>query len=460
MVFIDDTIVAISTPVGQGGIGIVRLSGPDAIRIGQKIFVPKNRDKLSGARSHSMLLGNIINTSDGGIIDEVLVSVMCSPNSYTKEDVVEINCHGGMISVKRILELAIENGARLAEPGEFTKRAFLNGRIKLTQAEAVLDLIRATTEESLKIAMLQLKGDLSEKLDRIRNVLIDILATTEAHMDFPDDEIEPGTCEKITGQLNGIQREIDLLSGTFQAARLFREGLSTAIVGRPNVGKSSLLNALLKKDRAIVTEIPGTTRDVIEDLININGLPVRIIDTAGIRNSDEVIEREGIRRSLDVLENSDFIIAMFDGSEALQKDDFDLLDMISAKSAVIAVNKSDLPLKIPLDIIKGSGKQYLRMSVSSGGGLEELKSVIFNTNLKNWKEEREGTLVTNIRHKMSLDRSSSSLSRAVKILSGGEPLEIFSIELRDALDNIGEITGAVTREDILDKIFSDFCIGK
>lgn len=460
MRFEDDTIAAISTPIGQGGIGIVRISGTKSIMIADRIFRPKRIDRLSNAKSHSMLYGHIINPANSSIIDEVLVSVMHSPNSYTKEDVVEINCHGGMISVRKILEIILKQGAMLAEPGEFTKRAFLNGRISLTQAEAVLDMIRAKTDESMKIALEQLKGGLSEKLTEIRNILIKIAASVEAYIDFPEDEIETEISQQISRQLIEAKQGIEQLSRTFQEARFFREGLSAAIVGRPNVGKSSLLNALLKKDKAIVTEFPGTTRDLIEDFININGLPIRIIDTAGIRNSDAAIEKEGIRRSLNIIDNADFIIAMFDGSESAKEDDIELLEMIKDKNAVIAVNKSDLPVKISLENIQRSGKQYLHISAVTGDGLEDLKSIIFNSNLTSWKEEREGIVITNIRHKLAIDKASSSLERAIRVLSNNQPLEIFSIELRDALDNIGEITGAVTSEDILDKIFNDFCIGK
>ncbi len=460
MKYFDDTIAAISTPVGQGGIGIVRISGSDSIMIADKIFRSKRTDKLLKAKSFSMLYGHIIDPAEGGVIDEVLVSVMRSPNSYTREDVVEINCHGGMIPLRKTLEKILQQGARLAEPGEFTKRAFLNGRISLTQAEAVLDLIRAKTGESMRIAIEQLKGGLSEKLAEIRNTLLEICALSEAYIDFPEDEIETKTSEHIIGEITAIKKEIAQISRTFQEARFFREGLSVAIVGRTNVGKSSLLNALLKKDRAIVTEFPGTTRDLIDDYININGLPIRIMDTAGIRKPDEVAEKEGIRRSLSAMENADFIIAIFDGSEPLNEYDIELLEKIKDKSAVITINKSDLPVRISPDDFQKSMKQYLHISAVTGEGLEDLKSIIFNSNIKNWKEDREGIVVTNLRHKLALDNTASALERSIDVLSGDQPLELFSIEIRDALDSIGEITGTVTTEDILDKIFNDFCIGK
>jgi len=460
MRFENDTIAAISTPVGQGGIGIVRISGPQSLEIADNIFRPKKASSPSTSRHASLSYGHIINPADNSIMDEALLAIMRSPNSYTKEDVVEINCHGGMISVRKTLEAVLAQGARLADPGEFTKRAFLNGRINLTQAEAVFDVITARTEESMRIALEQLQGGLSEKLRDIREKLINTCAFAEAYIDFPEDGIETGTALQFRGQLTEIKKEIDDLSNTFQEARFFRDGLSVAIVGRPNVGKSSLLNLLLNKERAIVTDLPGTTRDLIEDYLNINGLPIRIMDTAGIRNSEELVEKEGIRRSINAINNADFVIALMDGSEPLKKDDFQLMELISGKKAVVVINKSDLPVKLSLDAIAKKGREYLRLSALSGEGIDALKSLIFNSNLRNWNEEREGVVVSNIRHKTALDKASSSLETAIGLLSSDQPLEFFSIELRDTLDNLGEITGMVTTEDILDKIFSTFCIGK
>ena len=346
MRFEGDTIAAISTPVGQGGIGIVRISGPRSLDIAETIFRPWKASPLADKRPGSLLYGHIISPADNTNVDEVLLGVMRSTNSYTKEDVVEINCHGGMISVKRTLETVLAQGARLADPGEFTKRAFLNGRINLTQAEAVFDVITAKTEESMKLALEQLQGGLSDKLSDIRKKLIEISASAEAYIDFPEDDIEAKTSLQIHERLTEIKEEIDGLSATFQEARFFRDGLAVAIVGRPNVGKSSLLNLLLKKDRAIVTELPGTTRDLIEDYLNINGLPIRIMDTAGIRNSDELVEKEGIRRSLDAINKADFVIALLDGSAPMEEDDRQLMEIIRGKNAVIVINKSDLPAKM------------------------------------------------------------------------------------------------------------------
>ncbi len=456
----DDTISAISTPIGRGGIGIVRISGQEALPIANRVFKPAKKADVTTSRAFSIMYGNVVDPKTGREVDEALVSVMRAPSSYTKEDVVEINCHGGMVAVRQVLGLVLEQGARLAEPGEFTKRAFLNGRISLIQAEAVMDLISARTEESMKIAADQLKGSLSEKLSVFRDSLIEICARVEAYIDFPEEDIERTTSEEMVRFLGEILDRSEQLSRTFQEARFFREGLSVAIVGRPNVGKSSLLNVLLSRERAIVTEVPGTTRDTIEECLDIGGLPVRIVDTAGIRSSNEAVEREGIRRSLEALKQADFVIAMLDGSEALQEGDRDILEKIKGKNAVIAINKSDLPEMINLKECLSVGKRHIHISARSGKGLEELKSLIFNSTLKNWKEDREGIIVTNIRHKLALDKASASLSRAIEVLKSNQPLEILSVELREALDSIGEITGAVATEDILNRIFSDFCIGK
>jgi tRNA modification GTPase len=460
MSYPNDTIAAVSTPIGQGGIGIVRISGPESLAIAGRIFRGRRPGGLAGARSFSLHYGHIINPSGGSDIDEVILSVMRAPNSYTREDVVEINCHGGMISVRETLELVLFLGARLAEPGEFTKRAFINGRLSLDEAEAVLDLISARTEESRRIAIDQLKGGLSERLSELRSAMIEICSFVEACIDFPEEELETKTIEELVAGLKEMKQDIQALSRTYSEGRFFRDGLSVAIVGRPNVGKSSLLNALLKRNRAIVTELPGTTRDVIEEHLDIQGLPVTIIDTAGIRMSEEVIEREGIRRSLEAMEKADFIIAVLDGSEEMKAEDLEILGKIGEKNALIAINKADLPAEISLARVAASGRQYVYISATSGSGLEELKKILFGLTLGNWKEEREGIVITNIRHKSALDKAGVAVGRAMAILRENRPVELLSIEMRDALDSIGSITGGISTEEILDRIFSDFCIGK
>ena len=456
----DDTIAAISTPAGQGGIGIVRISGPAAMTIADRIFHSGKGKRPGAARSGSIIYGRAVNPSDGTTVDEVLLSVMRAPGSYTREDVVEFNCHGGMASVRTLLGLVLAEGARLAEPGEFTKRAFLNGRISLAQAEAVMDLISARTEKSMRIALGQLKGGLSEKLSSIRESLLQVCVFAEAHIDFPEEEIAAKTSEQIRGELLAIRGGLKELSETFREARFFREGLTVAIVGKPNVGKSSLLNALLRKDRAIVTELPGTTRDLVEDWLDIRGVPVRVVDTAGIRETAEVVEKEGIRRSIEAMEEAGLIIALFDGSRPFEEEDSTLMERLGGRDAVIVVNKADLPGKMQLESVKTFGGKYIHISALRGQGLDELKSAIFDFATGDRGCEEEGVVVSNIRHKAALDRASAAIGSASEILAGGGPLEIFSIEMRDALDSIGEITGAVTTEEILNRIFSDFCIGK
>jgi tRNA modification GTPase len=462
--FPDDTIAAISTPLGEGGIGIVRLSGKDPIEIVEKIFAPQKNKSLKDLGSFKVIYGHLKDPATGEEIDEVLVTVMRSPYSYTREDVVEINCHSGMVTLRKILELVLKGGTRLAEPGEFTKRAFINGRIDLTQAEAVLDLIKSKTDESRRIAIEQLQGGLSEKITTLRDGLKEICAHLEANIDFPDDEIEIATREDLVVSMKEIETELRKLIKTYDESRFFRDGLSTAIVGKPNVGKSSLLNALLQKDRAIVTALPGTTRDVIEEYLNINGLPLRIMDTAGIRDVQNVAEKEGVKRSLQSIENADLVIAVFDVSEPLRDEDFEVIEKIRVKNAVIVLNKCDLPSafdKIALaSHLTHCDSPVLNISALRGDGLEELKDRIFNSSLTDWKEEREGVLITNLRHKIAIENAIASLGKAMSGFEENKPLEIIALELRDSLDRLGEIVGAVTTEDILDSIFKNFCIGK
>lgn len=461
----DDTISAIATPLGEGGIGIVRLSGKESIEIAEKIFTSPKKRFLRDITSYKLVYGHIQDPSTGETVDEVLVAVMRSPHSYTREDIVEINCHSGMVTLRRILELAIRGGARLADPGEFTKRAFINGRVDLPQAEAVLDLIRAKTDESRRIAIEQLQGGLSEKITSLRDKLKDLCVHVEAYIDFPEDEIETASRDEIAKSVEVIVKELQKLLKTYDEAKFFREGLSTAIVGRPNVGKSSLLNALLQRDRAIVTPMPGTTRDVIEEYLNINGLPLRIMDTAGIRDVQNVAEKEGVKRSLQSIENADFVIAVFDSSEPFQDADFEVIEKIKGKPLIIVVmNKCDLPSVSDKSVIASrfSPRDVLILDISAlcGTGLEELKDRVFSSSLKEWKEEKEGVLVTNLRHKIAIENAATSLGRALSCFEKNKPLEIVALELRDSLDSLGEIVGAVTTDDILDSIFQNFCIGK
>jgi tRNA modification GTPase len=462
--FTDDTIAAISTPLGEGGIGIVRISGKDSIQTAEKIFFSPKNKSLIDSKSHRVIYGYIKDPITGEKIDEVLVTIMRTPYSYTREDVVEINCHGGMIALRKTLELVLKQGVRLAEPGEFTKRAFINGRIDLSQAEAVLDLIRSKTNESRRIAIEQLQGGLSEKITALRDRLTELCVNIEAYIDFPEEELERASTQAMLDSMKDIGKELETLLKTYDEARFFREGLPTAIVGRPNVGKSSLLNALLKRDRAIVTELPGTTRDVIEEYLNIKGLPLRIMDTAGIRDVQDIAEKEGVKRSLQSIENADLVIGIFDSSEPLKEEDFEVIEKINNKNAIVVLNKCDLPAVFDSNAIalylSHSATHVLNISATRGDGLEDLKDRIFESCLKDWKEGREGVVITNLRHMTAIENARTSLERAVSALIENQPLEILALELRDSLDRLGEIVGEVTTEDILNKIFNDFCIGK
>lgn len=462
--YLDDTIAAISTPPGEGGIGIVRISGRDAIKIADDIFFSPKGKKLINIPSHNIIYGFIIDPLSNKKIDEVLVSVMRAPHTYTREDVVEINCHGGSIILKNILHIILKRGARLAEPGEFTRRAFLNGRIDLSQAEAVIDIIRAKTEVAEKIALQQLEGGLSKKIKDISDEITESYAYIEASIDFPEEDLDLLPKDEIIRSLNSIEKKLITLSNSYEEGRLFREGISAAIVGKPNVGKSSLLNVLLQKDRAIVTDIPGTTRDIIEDFLNINGLPLRIMDTAGIRETHDLAEIEGVKRSLRAIQGADIVIAVFDASRAIDDADIELISKVREKKTIFVINKSDIESPEFINsnsILFQEGKKTIKISAIKQVGIEEFKNAIYNECLSQDRSyDREDILISNIRHKQAIDKSLDSLEKAISSLKENLPLEIVALHLRESLDNLGEIIGTVTTEDILNRIFSDFCIGK
>jgi tRNA modification GTPase len=442
MNYIDDTIAAISTPIGAGGIGIVRLSGKDAFSIADKIFDGKKIPSMMP--SHTITYGNIIDI-DKSIIDEVLLTVMTAPKTYTVEDIVEINCHGGLLMVRRILELLLKSGARLASPGEFTMRAFINGRIDLAQAEAVADIVNASTIESGKAASDQLNGRLSQAVERLREELVDVISYIEAYIDFPDEDF---SIDEINLKLKDISDKLQSLLDTYKTGRFFREGLSIAITGKPNVGKSSLLNAFIKRDRAIVTEIPGTTRDTLEEMLNISGIPVRLIDTAGIRPSSDIIESEGIRRSLETIKEADIVIVLFDGSMSMTLEDKEMLNIAGTK-ALKVINKSDLKRYIE-DI-----PQAISISAKTGAGLSQLKEAIISKASLN-KCPPNGIILTNIRHKHAIEQALDCIHRALNL----SPAELVALEIRETLGYLAEIIGEVTTDEILNNIFSEFCIGK
>lgn len=454
-----DTIAAISTPLGEGGIGIVRLSGSEAITIASKIFQSPKGVNLLKVKTHTIHYGFIIDPDTGEKIDEVLITVMRAPHTYTREDVVEINCHGGYITLKRILDIVLKQGVRLAEPGEFTKRAFLRGRIDLSQAESVIDLIRAKTEHAQKIALEHLSGKLSQKINELRDSLMRVCAHVEAYIDFPEEDIDGMTAGEILEEINRIKNEIKYLIEGYEEGKIYREGLTTAIVGKPNVGKSSLLNALLMKDRAIVTEIPGTTRDIIEEYVNIKGMPLKIVDTAGIREAHDLVEAEGIKRTLRAVELAELVLLVLDSSRPVNSLDEEIINKIMDKRVIVVINKKDIKSKefqIP-DSLKN--KPIIEISALTGEGIEELKELIFNTTITG-RYAQEGVVVTKLRHKQALEKALQAIHNAVKSFRENEPLEITAMFLREGLSFLGQIVGVVTTEEILDLIFNEFCIGK
>lgn len=453
---IDDTIAAIATPLGEGGLAVLRISGPKATAVADACFRPvgKHAAQPSQAQSHTLHFGHIV--AGEKTLDEVMLSVMRAPRTFTKEDVVEIACHGGLLPAKLILDTLLKNGARLAEPGEFTKRAFVNGRIDLAQAEAVADLIHSRTELALAAANEQLAGKLSQRINQLRDDLMKTLAHVEAHIDFPDEDIAPDTKDKLVARLEGAGRFVDKLLRTANEGQILRRGIRAAIIGRPNVGKSSLLNQLLGRDRAIVSPIPGTTRDTIEETANIRGVPVVFIDTAGLRDSTDIIEVEGIRRSRETLAKAELILHVLDYSEPLSAEDAKHLSEFAGKKRIVILNKSDLPKHI--QVPQGIGA--LEICCISGKGIDTLKDTIQKLV---WGGEIRAEMLEvmiNARHQEALSRARGAIERSVTGLRGEAGLELVALELREATNAVGEIVGKTTTEDLLDSIFSQFCIGK
>jgi len=457
----DETIAAISTPLGESGIGIVRMSGPLSGVIARKLFKPK-KTPFSFV-SHHFHYGELIDPKNGNPIDEVLVVLMQAPKTYTREDIVEIHCHGGHFILQKALELVLGQGARLALPGEFTKRAFLNGRIDLTQAESVIDLIKAKTRESLEIASQQLRGLLYREMSSIREKLVQHLALLEAHIDFPEEEIETIPLAEMKENLLRKVQKLEEWISTYEEGRVFREGISCAITGKTNVGKSSLLNVLLKQERAIVTPIPGTTRDVIEEVLNIHGIPVRLMDTAGLRKAKDSIEQEGVRRAKERVADADLVLLMIDGSRGLDDDDEEIFREIDSKKKVVILNKRDLIPKISLKTMKDRfpNDSIVQISALKSEGIGELKQAIYSSLFhRDIRVSPEHLIVTNIRHKTALSRVRKNLKDALKGLEEGGSLEFIAFEIRSALDSLGEMVGETTTEEILNHIFDQFCIGK
>lgn len=456
----DDTIAAIATPVGSGGIGIIRISGPEALKIADTIFMSRKNKPLSLSDTFTMNHGHIM--KDGEIVDEVLVSVMKSPHSFTREDVVEINCHGGMVAVKEVLETVLSAGARLAEAGEFSKRAFLNGRIDLAQAESIIDLINAKTSKGMKVAFNQLQGRLSKEINSTRDRIIEILAHIEAGIDFPEHDIEEISRQKIKEQSVEIIDNLEMLAKSANAGKVLREGLKTAIVGRPNVGKSSLLNALLRENRAIVTDIPGTTRDIIEEVVNVRDIPLRLIDTAGIRETEDIVEKIGVEKTREMFAEADLILLVLDASTPLTAEDLQILEHARDKEMIIIANKVDLDHQLDYSKIEALSHKsaIIQMSIKNDIGIQDLESTIEKKVYAGLSNSAEELFISNTRHQQALHQALLSMKSALESLEIGMPMDCISIDVKAAWDYLGEITGDTVSEDLVDQIFSRFCIGK
>lgn len=458
----DGTISAVATAVGEGGIGIVRLSGENALLIAEKIFVPKNKKKVGDILTHRVTYGQIVDPNGNVAIDEGLLLTMHAPHSYTAEDVVEFHCHGGIMPLKEILHLTLRMGARLAQPGEFTKRAFLNGRLDLAQAQAVIDVIRSKTDAALRMATGHLEGKFSEKIRSYRHEILSMIAHLEAAIDFPEDDIDEIATEAVAEKVCVLKSSIDQLLETAKTGRLLREGLETAIIGKPNVGKSSLLNALLNENRAIVTDIPGTTRDSIEEYINLGGVPLKIIDTAGIRQTDDLVEQLGVEKARAYIECADLILVLLDGSRALCAEDEEILALIQGREAIILVNKSDLAPRLEGSVIeeKLPGAKIIEISTVDGRGLAKLEKAIIDLVYCGQLQQAEGAFVNNVRQAQLLRQTSAHLAEVLKSVEAGMSPDFMVIDLRAAWGQLGEITGDTVGEDIIDQIFSQFCLGK
>ncbi len=458
-----DTIAAISTAKGTGGIGIIRISGARAFEITGRIF--KGKRPFSGIKTHTINYGWLVDPESGKVIDEVLVSKMSKPNTFTKEDVVEINCHGGFIVLKKALELVISGGARPAEAGEFTKRAFLNGRIDLSQAEAVIDLIYSKTEEGSRAAADQLEGKLSKKLKEVRSRLVELIAHIEVTVDYPEHDIEEITGRQVYDAIHGIHSGLKDILRNFEKGRILREGIKVVIVGRPNVGKSSLMNELSGKNRAIVTDIPGTTRDIIEEYVNINGIPVRLVDTAGIRETEDVVERIGVERANEAIETSDLVILMLDGSSGVLEEDLALYKKINGlekKRFIVLLNKIDVSDEGVLHDVENAfhGRKIIKTSLKENIGIEALEEEITGLFISGSLNSGSEILVTNVRHKNMIDMALKSIEEAAHAFESGMPLDCMTIDIKNAAEYLGQITGESVGEDVMKEIFSRFCIGK
>lgn len=457
-----DTIAAISTAPGEGAIGIVRISGDLAISIASSIYQCGTK-QLEEQKTHTIHYGHIVDPKSGEVYDEVMVSVLRAPKTFTREDIVEINCHGGIVAINRVLQLVLRMGARLAEPGEFTKRAFLNGRIDLSQAEAVMDLIRAKTDKSMQLAMRQLDGELSHLIQNLRQEILNTLAQVEVNIDYPEyDDVEEMTLQLLREKTQQVLQGIRALLNTASQGKILRDGLKTAIVGRPNVGKSSLLNVLLREEKAIVTDIAGTTRDTIEEYVNVRGVPLQLIDTAGIRETDDVVEKIGVERSRKALKEADFVLLLLNQSETLQEEDIRLLETTKGMKRIILFNKTDLPSKLSTEDIApyAQEEEIVTTSMLNKEGIDQLEEKIAGYFFQGQMNERDATYLSNTRHIALLEKAEQALVEVQNGIEMEMPVDLIQIDFTRAWDLLGEITGDSVQDELLTQLFSQFCLGK
>lgn len=456
-----DTITSISTPMGEGAIGIVRLSGPEAVEIGDKLY--KGKKKLKDVPSHTINYGHIIDPETDEVVEEVMISVLRAPKTFTREDIIEINCHGGILTINRILELTMTHGARMAEPGEYTKRAFLNGRIDLSQAEAVMDFIRSKTDRASKVAMNQIEGRLSDLIKQQRQSILEILAQVEVNIDYPEyDDVEDATTEFLLAQSKKIKNEIDQLLETGTQGKIMREGLSTVIVGKPNVGKSSMLNNLIQDNKAIVTEVAGTTRDVLEEYVNVRGVPLRLVDTAGIRDTEDIVEKIGVERSRKALSEADLILFVLNNNEPLTEEDRTLYEVIKNEDAIVIVNKTDLERRLDIEEVKTmiGDIPLIQTSMLKQEGIDELELQIRDLFFGGEVQNQDMTYVSNSRHISLLKQARQAIQDAIDAAEAGIPMDMVQIDLTRTWELLGEIIGESASDELINQLFSQFCLGK
>ncbi|HIA6697523.1 TPA: tRNA uridine-5-carboxymethylaminomethyl(34) synthesis GTPase MnmE [Staphylococcus aureus] len=456
-----DTITSISTPMGEGAIGIVRLSGPQAVEIADKLY--KGKHLLNDVPSHTINYGHIIDPESKEVVEEVMVSVLRAPKTFTREDIIEINCHGGILTINRVLELTMTYGARMAEPGEFTKRAFLNGRIDLSQAEAVMDFIRSKTDRASKVAMNQIEGRLSDLIKKQRQSILEILAQVEVNIDYPEyDDVEDATTEFLLEQSKEIKQEINRLLDTGAQGKIMREGLSTVIVGKPNVGKSSMLNNLIQDNKAIVTEVAGTTRDVLEEYVNVRGVPLRLVDTAGIRETEDIVEKIGVERSRKALSQADLILFVLNNNEALTQEDYTLYEVVKNEDVIVIVNKMDLEQNIDINEVKDmiGNTPLIQTSMLKQEGIDELEIQIRDLFFGGEVQNQDMTYVSNSRHISLLKQARQTIQDAIDAAESGVPMDMAQIDLTRTWEILGEIIGETASDELIDQLFSQFCLGK